>query len=188
MEQRHLSTHRDVLPEPPMNAASGGHQAFPGGPCTPAVPSSPSVRPTVAIRPIEASKAAVYCVRSTSTRDIAACLKCAKQSRSSDDRRNSEADVQATGRMDRCCESCHRRCARGQRRAPGTGAGDGHGPNVAKEARQARRVRQDSAALISYSMMMIVSDWTNSERPRSMAAAVAGANRPTAPRDECSPR
>jgi hypothetical protein len=37
--------------------------------CTPAVPSSPAVRPTVAIRPIEASKAAVCYVRSTSKVD-----------------------------------------------------------------------------------------------------------------------
>src|SRR5208283_1633976 len=31
----------------------GGHQAFPGGPCTPAIPPVPAVRPMVAIRPSE---------------------------------------------------------------------------------------------------------------------------------------
>ena len=41
----------------PMSAdrmsVSGGHQAFPGGPCTPAILRVPAVRPTVTLRPLQ---------------------------------------------------------------------------------------------------------------------------------------
>ena len=42
-----LATHRDVLSGLRSMPASGGHQAFPGGPCTPAILPVPAVRPTV---------------------------------------------------------------------------------------------------------------------------------------------
>jgi hypothetical protein len=53
------------------------------------------------------------------------------------------------------------------------------------------RVRQDAQALTSYSTMMIASGWIDRERPRyrrPQLRRMVQTDRPTAPRDECSPR
>jgi hypothetical protein len=90
-----LATHRDVLSGLRSMPASGGHQAFPGGPCTPAILPVPAVQPTVAIRRMRHPSSDSLYVCFTSSRD---CPLCANSGHSATALRTAPIDPKRTVR------------------------------------------------------------------------------------------